>query len=846
MEQNVDVFSLVISKLNDNDMWFTTKADPTVEEARNYYKLDEYGNPTETTINKIVKEVNSLIGDGAVNEYDAVDLWINDALVAYTVDYRDNLVTQFEDKPVVDGIEAYENSVQFPHSKKIESRKIVEGVLKNIQLEDEIDEWRVYSADVDTKLGKNIISTFKNYEDDEGNVITNIRIDYNTSNNKYIVNYVDNNGGFHQINYKLSDEELAQIVGNKKTESNKKERFYVQGPDEFDIANGLEDTPSWDIMDSNTDDFYCDEDGNYYHFYNEDEAIEACKKLNNKKTEAKTKKVEGAGAGYTVSGTLTNIRVNSYEILDTYVDNSDYGGQERCFNLKCDIDVDIEDMEFHSYEYGGSLDFPVEAKITNLVLFDYNYDEDSNENVELDDSGIESAIDGITFEDVLGAGWTHQTFTGTFETSMDGSSYSELSADNGIISIKNDIITKFIDAKVTGEVDMSTYEVLDETGDTMVDDFTNEDEAIQYAKKNGGVQVIQVWHNWKLTSPNGDEDEDDPEYDTVWERDFDKKYKYDDIEESKKVKKENADNHEYKSEYDELDDLLDIYAGIDNGKLELYNVFNNDSMKEFDDDEYDMWLEDMKNEHFDELMAYLKEKDEETSYYMSKINESKKRQIEAFKNRNVNFNKCTKDENKQLQMTENGTDRFVYCNDYEELYNYIEKLTFNFDTQLYRKLMDMAYRFESKGYNVSEAGAEIRHYLFKNNLIHMTDMVTEASELKTENYQKRLDEVNNKSKNLISDMFSNSDFDSDSPQGKIIMRTSEMFNALSDKGYDVEVTFDNGESTSAIQLGQQGGKVLITITNTNQPLRAFTSGNFEINDQNIEILQDIQDQINVL
>ena len=151
---------------------------------------------------------------------------------------------------------------------------------------------------------------------------------------------------------------------------------------------------------------------------------------------------------------------------------------------------------------------------------------------------------------------------------------------------------------------------------------------------------------------------------------------------------------------------------------------------------------------------------EEVANYVKKYNksESKKKQIEAFKNRKVNFNKCTKEEN----------------------------------------------------------------------------------------YQRRLDEVNNKSKNLISDLFSSSDFDSDSPAGQIVMRTSEMFNALSDKGYDVEVTFDNGESTSAIQLGQQGGKVMITITNTDQPLRAFTSGNFEINDQNIKILQDIQSQIEVL
>lgn len=117
---------------------------------------------------------------------------------------------------------------------------------------------------------------------------------------------------------------------------------------------------------------------------------------------------------------------------------------------------------------------------------------------------------------------------------------------------------------------------------------------------------------------------------------------------------------------------------------------------------------------------------------------------------------------------------------------------------------------------------------------------------KVENYQRRLYEVNNKSKDLISNMFSDNSFDSDSPAGQIVMRTSEMFNALSDKGYDVEVTFDNGESTSAVQLGKQGGKVVITITNANQPLRAFATGNFEIIDENIQVLEDIKSQIEAL
>lgn len=134
-----------------------------------------------------------------------------------------------------------------------------------------------------------------------------------------------------------------------------------------------------------------------------------------------------------------------------------------------------------------------------------------------------------------------------------------------------------------------------------------------------------------------------------------------------------------------------------------------------------------------------------------------------------------------------------------------------------------------------------------------SDMVWEKSTLeskeyskqvKKEGYKRRINEENNKSANLISDMFTSSDFDSESKQGQIVMRTSNLFNALSDKGYDVQVAFDNGESTSAILLGEQGGQVVITINNTNQPLRAFTTGNFEINKENLDILTDIENEIN--
>ena len=119
-------------------------------------------------------------------------------------------------------------------------------------------------------------------------------------------------------------------------------------------------------------------------------------------------------------------------------------------------------------------------------------------------------------------------------------------------------------------------------------------------------------------------------------------------------------------------------------------------------------------------------------------------------------------------------------------------------------------------------------------------------EMKTENAKARLKEENNKSQNVISDMMTSPEFDSESNQGKIVLRTSELFNVLSAKGYDVQTTFDNGESQNTILLGQQGGVINITVNSDNQPLRAFTSGSFEVNEDNLNILQDVMKEIKVV
>lgn len=123
----------------------------------------------------------------------------------------------------------------------------------------------------------------------------------------------------------------------------------------------------------------------------------------------------------------------------------------------------------------------------------------------------------------------------------------------------------------------------------------------------------------------------------------------------------------------------------------------------------------------------------------------------------------------------------------------------------------------------------------------------EAYEVKLEESVKaRLKEENNKSLNAISEKLAEPEFDPDSEAGQIVLKTSDLFNVLSDDGYDVQVAFDNGESQSTIFLGQQGGKVEITITKGNAPIRAFASGNFELNNDNLTVLTNVLERIGTI
>lgn len=111
----------------------------------------------------------------------------------------------------------------------------------------------------------------------------------------------------------------------------------------------------------------------------------------------------------------------------------------------------------------------------------------------------------------------------------------------------------------------------------------------------------------------------------------------------------------------------------------------------------------------------------------------------------------------------------------------------------------------------------------------------------TEGARERLDERNEQSAGVIEQALNGITDQTSEQEAGIITKTSELFQSLSDRGYDVQVSFDNGESTSSISIGQQGANVLITITDAEQPLRAFASGNFEINDDSLKMIKSIME-----
>lgn len=150
-----------------------------------------------------------------------------------------------------------------------------------------------------------------------------------------------------------------------------------------------------------------------------------------------------------------------------------------------------------------------------------------------------------------------------------------------------------------------------------------------------------------------------------------------------------------------------------------------------------------------------------------------------------------------------------------------------------------------KGYRIVESKpTKLQEVNYNNNpTVNQFNKSYKKEEKKTltEGVRQRLNERNEQSAGIIEQALNGITDQTSEQEAGIITKTSELFQSLSDRGYDVQVSFDNGESTSSISIGQQGANVLITITDAEQPLRAFASGNFEINDDSLKMIKSIME-----
>lgn len=650
-EENINIIELVLDTLNRDDLWFTQKTDPTYQEASSYYELDEFGDPTEKTIKKIEKEVNSLIGDGAIDIIDAIELWKNDQIAEFRLDFRDNLVTKFEPKPVVDNIKAYENSVQFPQSKKVEAKtKKTENM---INLSDD-DKQKYY-------IGKGIV----------GGQATPYDL-YKIDNKYYNANGLE-------ISEKdaLDDmDNFKHIFGDKKTE-------------DYDV-----DT------------------------YNKGQA-ELKREYRDRIVKSITPEIKNA---------FNDLR----DLLDEGEDKTELDG----FYFPSDA-ITVVDMADKAYHLNSAMDLTT-SNILNMVG---------------NNDTIEQAIDEL------------------FADYDAESAYSW--ADNFIT-----VLGKLdFDLHNDGENDVYIFEVSLPDCDPLMftADWSEEAAVKEYMENEGSMSkytVDDISINYL--------DEPIP------------------INENKKYRKG-----------------IPITA-VTGGKSINLNV-KESLIKQVEAVSFGKALRELKTEaKQDKTELTPEQKANKIANIGSLVGKAKY----PFQLNAVIHTLSFVDQDLSNKLRQEFNPATIKQDGIEDARNGIAQMIFD-ETGVDVLAPNMEFATESKNVNFNKC----------------------TKDKKDENYQRRLEEVNNKSANTIKDILQSDGFDSESNAGKIVLRTQDLFTALSDLGLDVDVTFDNGDSTSTIQLGTAGGKVVITINDPEKPLKAFMSGNVELTGDSLEKFQSIEDRI---
>ena len=127
---------------------------------------------------------------------------------------------------------------------------------------------------------------------------------------------------------------------------------------------------------------------------------------------------EGPGAGYNISGTISDVIVNSFKETGKY---SDQYGNYTDFEL--DATANFEDVKADSYEYGGDIE-SVPVKITKVSLQKLDINGNEDDTIIIDSEFIKESIAGLKIKILYGAGWVHSKFDGIITASKDKSEIS--------------------------------------------------------------------------------------------------------------------------------------------------------------------------------------------------------------------------------------------------------------------------------------------------------------------------------------------------------------------------------------------------------------------------------------
>jgi hypothetical protein len=213
---------------------------------------------------------------------------------------------------------------------------------------------------------------------------------------------------------------------------------------------------------------------------------------------------EGAGAGYSIKGTINNTKINSIHNMTVREESDGY-----VFDIELDADADFDDVSFYSYYYGDEID-STKIKISKVSIYG------GTDDTPLKESEIISSINDTKIGVMIGAGYSHTTFDGNIEAYADTSEIS--SSFDDVLEIEFDLTDKnaieFIDKAVEGENISTEYAVI--VDDDVDDVFATEEEAIEYAEEFEVETVKNLYVQILYTIEKFDDDVDEEFGDIIW------------------------------------------------------------------------------------------------------------------------------------------------------------------------------------------------------------------------------------------------------------------------------------------------------------------------------------------